>query len=346
MFVKTLKENINEWVSVCDEQQDPRVNWELLKHKIFRFSKQYANEQAEKRKAKRVSLEEKVQQLEQQIVDSETPSETLISEYENTKKELERIYDYITSGIIFRSKTKWYEEGEKKTQYFFSLEKRNKTKSHIRKLIGQTDDELTSPKSILNEIKSFYSNLYSRKSVKTEQECLQYLASINTPKLSESERKEGEGRLTLQKCWEALQSMKNGKSPGNDGLTKEFYVCFFEEVAPPLLKSLNYAFMVGELSTSQKQAVITLIEKEGRDKRLVKNWRPISLMNVDTKIASKAFALRMRKVIPSIINYDQTAYVKGRFIGESIRLIDDILYHAEHENLDGIWFAVDMEKGF
>ena len=70
-------------------------------------------------------------------------------------------------------------------------------------------------------------------------------------------------------------------------------------------------------------------------------------MNVDTKIASKALALRMRNVIPSIINYDQTAYVKGRFIGESIRLIDDlILYHAEHENLDGILFAVDMEKAF
>ena len=60
-------------------------------------------------------------------------------------------------------------------------------------------------------------------------------------------------------------------------------------------------------------------------------------MNVDTKIASKTLVLRMRKVILSIINYDQTACVKGRFIGESIRLIDDILYHAEHENLDGIW---------
>ena len=69
-------------------------------------------------------------------------------------------------------------------------------------------------------------------------------------------------------------------------------------------------------------------------------------MNVDTKIASKALVLRMRKVIPSIINYDQTAYVKGRLIGESIRLIDDTLYHAEHENLDGILFAVDMEKAF
>ena len=92
--------------------------------------------------------------------------------------------------------------------------------------------------------------------------------------------------------------------PGNDGLTKAFYVCFFGEVAPLLVNSFNYPFKVGELSTSQKQSVITLTEKRNRDKRLVKNWRPISLMNVDTKTASKALAHRMKKVIPNIINYD------------------------------------------
>ena len=110
--------------------------------------------------------------------------------------------------------------------------------------------------------------------------------------------------------------MKNGKIPGNDGLTKEFYVCFFEELGSLLLKSLNQSHTVGELSTSQKQAVITLIEKKGRDNRLVKNWRRISLMNVDVKIASKALSFRLKQVLPNLINFEQTAYVKGRFIGE------------------------------
>ena len=82
-----------------------------------------------------------------------------------------------------------------------------------------------------------------------------------------------------------------------------------------LLKSLNYSHLVEELSTFQKQAVVTLIEKKGRDKRLVKNWRPISLMNVD---ASKALSFLLKKVISNLINYDQTAYKKGRFIGESL----------------------------
>ena len=69
-------------------------------------------------------------------------------------------------------------------------------------------------------------------------------------------------------------------------------------------------------------------------------------MNVDVKIASKAHSFRLKQVLPNLINYDQTAYVKGRFIGESIRLIDEILYHTEQENIDGILFVADIEKAF
>ena len=282
----------------------------------------------------------------QELVETEFKSETLILEYESAKADLEKINDYVASGTIFRSKVRWYEEGEKNTSYFLSLEKRNKAKSHIHKIINTNDSEITDEKMILKEINNFYSNLYLKKSRKSEDECLQYLASISTPQLSSTDREACEGKITMQNCWEALMSMKDGKSPGNDGLTKEFFVCFFGEVAPLLIQSPNYSFTVGELSTLQKQAVITLIEKKGRDKRLVQNWRPISLMNVDTKIASEVIALRMKKVLPKIINYDQTAYVKNRYIGESIRVIDDILYHAEQENLDGILFAADMEKAF
>ena len=75
--------------------------------------------------------------------------------------------------------------------------------------------------------------------------------------------------------------MQNGKSPGNDGFTKEFYVALFGELGKLLVSVFNYAFEVGELSSSQKQAVITLIQKKDRDNMLIKNWRPISLINVD-----------------------------------------------------------------
>ena len=126
-----------------------------------------------------------------------------------------------------------------------------------------------------------------------------------------------EGKLSLHEIFAALESMPSNKSPGNDGLSKGFYLCFFDTIDSILMGSLNYAFEKGELSSFQRQAFITLIEK-GRDKRYLKNWRPISLLNVDTKILSKALSTRISKVIGSVIESDQTAYVPGRYIGESV----------------------------
>ena len=93
--------------------------------------------------------------------------------------------------------------------------------------------------------------------------------------------------------------MKNGKSPGNDGLTKEFYVCFFDEINQLLIEALNESFNIDQLSASQRQAVIILIDKKDKDKRMIKKWRTISLINVDAKIASKVLALRMQKILAS-----------------------------------------------
>ena len=59
-----------------------------------------------------------------------------------------------------------------------------------------------------------------------------------------------------------LKCMGNNKSPGNDGLTKEFYLAFFAELQDYLLQSLNFSFHNGQLSNSQRQATITLIEKK------------------------------------------------------------------------------------
>ena len=84
-----------------------------------------------------------------------------------------------------------------------------KTKSHIRKLINVSGEEISDQKLILEEIKSFYTNLYTSKSRKKEREGLQYIASINTPKLSDTDKLSFERKLTLQNCWYALNAMKS-----------------------------------------------------------------------------------------------------------------------------------------
>ena len=83
--------------------------------------------------------------------------------------------------------------------------------------------------------------------------------------------------------------MPNEKSPGNDGLTKEFFATFQPKVKRPFLQCILHSFSEEELCTSQGQAIIKLIEKKDNDKRLIQNWRRISLLNIDAKIFPKLY---------------------------------------------------------
>ena len=68
------------------------------------------------------------------------------------------------------------------------------------------------------------------------------------------------------------------------------------------LKSLKQVKEKGQLGISQQQAVIKLLEKKGREKGYIKNWRPISLLNVDTKILLKALTTKLKKTLQTIIS--------------------------------------------
>ena len=102
----------------------------------------------------------------------------------------------------------------------------------------------------------------------------------------------------------------------------------------------------GTLGTSQKQAIITLIEKSGKDTRYLNGWRPISLINVDCKIISKILVSRIKQYLPRLINSDQTAFVDGRYIGGPVRIISDVLEYTKNENIEGILFAADYAAAF
>ena len=151
--------------------------------------------------------------------------------------------------------------------------------------------------------------------------------------------------MTKEECYEILKEMKLNKTPGNDGFSVEFYCTFWPVLGDMLINALNVAYDKRELSNSQKQGVITLIEKEGKDVLYVKNYRPITLLNVDYKILSKVLAKRIKEVLGEIIHFDQVGYIKGRNIGEAVRLIDDMLFHSLTQPT-GFLVAVDFEKAF
>ena len=143
-----------------------------------------------------------------------------------------------------------------------------------------------------------------------------------------------------------IKNMKNNKTPGNDGIPIEFYKIFWNQIGVFLLRSLNEAFIKGELSITQKQSVITCIPKGDKPKQFLKNWRQISLLNVDYKILSGVLAKRMKMVLPSVISSNQKGFMKNRYIGENTRLVYDIISELNCQDKSGIILLADFEKAF
>ena len=229
---------------------------------------------------------------------------------------------------------------------FLNLENSRKKKSCIRKLNTEKDKSTTNPKEILNEIQLFYANLYKKVDHSDENLIDPFLSTMNTSKLTDEQRDLIDKQLTISECFTALKTFQKNKTPGNDGLTVEFYLAFWPLVGKCLVECLNFALRHGELSTSQKQAMITLIEKKDKDKRLLKNWRPISLINVDVKIISKVMAMRLESILPFLVHHSQNAFIKGRSIFDAIRTIDDILEYAKRNSRTGILVVIEFEKAF
>ena len=277
-----------------------------------------------------------------------SPTQENLANLESAKAKYEREYDYIVRGSIICSCAMWFEQGERNSKYFLNLEKSNKKKSCIRKLLRSNGEETTDLSTIMDEIHNFYSNLYDEKSeTQTDySNCPFFENTSSFPKLTDSIREKCEGQLTYSECFKVLSTFENNKTPGNDGITIEFDKYFWLEIGTLLVDLLNYAYFHGELSNSQKQAVITLIEKEDKDRRWIKNWRPISLINVDLKIGSKAIAKRLENILPHIIHYDQNAFVKGRTIFDAVRTITDVMEFTKMRGYQGIMTAIDFEKAF
>ncbi len=101
-----------------------------------------------------------------------------------------------------------------------------------------------------------------------------------------------------------------------------------------------------ESSQLSKIGVITLLPKNTKDRLFLKNCRPISLLNTDYKIIAKLLANRTKSVLPLIIDEDQSGYLKGRYIGQNIRLLQDITFFTELNHISGLLLAIDFEKAF
>ena len=263
--------------------------------------------------------------------------------YNSTLAELAKFDLQAAQGTQVRSRVRWVKEGETSTAFFFRLERKRGADRRISALKAADGTVVSDTASLSDVITSFYSSLFSSQPTDGDS-CVSLLQHV-TSTLYPGDVEVCEGLLTPEECHAALVGMVWGKAPGSDGLPMEFYLKFWDLLGEDLLCVLNACFHSGRLSLSQRRGVISLSFKKG-DHLDIRNWRPISLLNVDYKLASRTIAGRLLKVIHVVVARDQTCGVPGRFIGENVAFLRYVVDYATWSNSPAALLSLNQEKAF
>ena len=294
-----------------------------------------------KRRLEENELYNKVNDLEAEL--AENHSADLVGEYERAKNKLDQVKMNRGKFAMLCTQAKWIEEGEKSTKYFLRLGNKRSTEANISALKAEDGSVIRGNSAILNECVKHYRTVYTSTLRSTDYDA--FALDDNDPRLSEEESLECEGPVTKDECKNALAKMARNKTAGVSGFSAEFFAFFWAELGEIIVEYYNDARDRKELFITHRRGILTLIPKKG-DQRMLKNKRPICLLDVVYKILAKVLANRLAGVISKLVHENQTGFIKGRYIGENVRLIADITSYCNMDDLPGLLLAVDYRNAF
>jgi hypothetical protein len=325
-IVEEITKEVKEMMEQTDDSWNPHAILEFLKVSIRSI---IASKVSERRKQTTNILNEKEEELNQMELikiktctnktileeDKTLPVNILNTAIENLKSCVQSLRRELNHKLTFYSQAKWFEFGEKSNKFFLNLNKSIQAQKLINKI---SDGERVhfGHEQVIKGITNFYKNLYEKKEMNKEEKDNSFYD--NCPKLSDNHKEYMEKDINLDELKKALWTCKDS-SPGPDGIPYSVYKKLCSITGPIILNSWLYSLQIGTLPPSHLESAITLLPKEGKDAGDIKNWRPITLSNCDAKIITKAIAIKTSKIIDSIIDVSQTAYVPGRSITDNLR---------------------------
>ena len=247
----------------------------------------------------------------------------------------------VAKGFQIRAWADWIEEDESFSSYFFHLEKKHRTDHWIAAVQNDDGQIVASPEGLCLSFSAFYSSLFTAEPTDANAQ-ESPLSKIESLLPVQSESCDG---LSVLECLEALSGMAKRKAPALHGLPGEFYLKFWHVLGQDLVDVLNSCYAAASLTLSQHRGIISLSFKKG-DQLDMRNWCPISLLNVDYKLAARAIAARLLKVIHLVVAEEQTCGVPGRCIGENVTFLRDVVSYATMFDSPVAILSLDQEKAF
>jgi hypothetical protein len=344
-----IEKEVSEMMNQTDNTWNPHMKLEFLKVAIRTVFSVKVGELRKNLNSNIVELEEESNQLEDlkiSIVKSSNSAEvqnkinSVDSAICSIKSKLIQLRTELSNRLAFQSKAKWFEYGEKSNKFFLNL-LRSKQNQKLISSIRNGNKEYNGTQ-VIGGIRDFYKDLYS---AAPRQNFSRENFYRNCPKLTNEQAISVDSTLTISELYNALKSCKNS-SPGPDGIPYLVYIKLWKIAGPIIMDSWKYSVEKNALPPSHYESVITLLPKEGKDTRDIKNWRPITLSNCDAKIITKALSNKVSKVLDSIIDPSQTAYVPGRSVADNLRTNLFLKNYCEKRNINSVLISLDAKKAF
>lgn len=341
-----FKEEMKAVIRLAREQDmsNPHLQWEWMKYKIREFTISYTVNRAREQRAWITKAEKRLSLLTEQHDLSD--SQDVITEVASLKRELAEVQQHAANRSIFKSKANWTQLGERPTAYFLGLEKRQYKEKTLTSIKDENGHVLTNNTNILDYEKRYYSYIYKEDTATLESLDNLPIPNDEIPQVTEAHRKMNDLPFTPRDFHEALKQLNKNKSPGSDGITPEFYIAFWDQLHDLFFETFMYSLNEGHLSEGQHVGIVTLIPKKSQDRQQLSNWRPITLLNTDFKIFSKALANKIQSCITDVIHNDQTGFIKRRSITTNLTNIQLVIDQVHASDSHGILLAVDYEKAF
>lgn len=224
-----------------------------------------------------------------------------------------------------------------------ALHSKSAAQRYVEQLQDSSGNIITGNAAIIKEVRKQYNELFSKPQINAAM--ADHFVNQLSRTVNEETNAELQGHITEQEVIRAIKKQKPRKSPGIDGIPSEFYKKYSELLAPVLTNIYNTCFETGFLSSDMYKGTISMLYKGKGDKTDRKNWRPITMLNVDYKILATIITTRLKTLMPQVINEDQTCGVQGRSIHDGLLHLYNVT-QLMADRKEGLLMAVDHESAF
>lgn len=251
------------------------------------------------------------------------------------KNEIYAIYKEKLEGVKKRSRLQHIEFAKTPTKVYIEQEMKRGRENTIE-CVYNNNIEIKENDKIIQHFESFYSNLFDIKQKINK-------SNFNLPKIDELFNQQLDKEFTYEEFFEAIKCLRD-VAPGKNGLTLKFYKKYFKFFGQEFINNIirNNGADIKQL----KESIIRLIPKTSDKTKEAKDFRPITITNIEYKIVTKVLATRLNDVFDSIISKEQTCGLKGRSIKNNITTLRDVLYDANFKKKNIYIVALDQEKAF